>query len=89
MIVITDGENQNMADIPAAPTHHVQSPDTNVTPKSQYDADVAKANEWTLEACAGGESGRCGAVHDQLRPGRHRGLEAHAEKPRQRRKTLF
>jgi Putative Flp pilus-assembly TadE/G-like len=51
LIVMTDGENQAMADIPAAPTHHVLSPDINVTPQAQYDADVAKANEWTLEAC--------------------------------------
>jgi Putative Flp pilus-assembly TadE/G-like len=53
LIVMTDGENQAMADIPAAPTHHVLSPDINVTPKAQYDADVLKANQWTLEACGG------------------------------------
>jgi Putative Flp pilus-assembly TadE/G-like len=53
LIVMTDGENQAMADIPGAPTHHVLSPDINVTPKAQYDSDVLKANQWTLEACGG------------------------------------
>jgi hypothetical protein len=56
MILMTDGENQAMADIPGAPTHHVLSPDINVTPKAQYDADVAKANQWTLDACQGAKS---------------------------------
>jgi Putative Flp pilus-assembly TadE/G-like len=56
MIVMTDGENQAMADIPAAPTHHVLSPDINETPKAQYDADVAKANQWTLDACGGAKA---------------------------------
>ena len=56
MIVMTDGENQAMADIPDAPTHHVLSPDINVTPKAQYDADVAKANQWTLAACEGAKA---------------------------------
>jgi hypothetical protein len=56
MILMTDGENQAMADIPDAPTHHVLSPDINVTPKAQYDADVAKANEWTLAACGGAKA---------------------------------
>ncbi len=56
MIVMTDGENQAMADIPNAPTHHVLSPDINVTPKVQYDADVAKANQWTLAACEGAKA---------------------------------
>lgn len=56
LIVMTDGENQAMADIPGAPTHHVLSPDINVTPKAQYDADVLKANQWTLEACGGAKA---------------------------------
>ena len=56
MIVMTDGENQAMADIPGAPTHHVLSPDINVTPKVQYDADVLKANQWSLEACGGAKA---------------------------------
>jgi Putative Flp pilus-assembly TadE/G-like len=56
MIVMTDGENQAMADIPAAPTHHVLSPDINVTPKAQYDADIAKANQWTIDACSGAKA---------------------------------
>jgi hypothetical protein len=51
LIVMTDGENQAMADIPAAPTHHVLSPDTNVMPAAIYNADIAKANEWTGAAC--------------------------------------
>ena len=56
MIVMTDGENQAMADIPAAPTHHVLSPDIYVTPKAVYDADVAQANQWTLDACSGAKA---------------------------------
>jgi hypothetical protein len=56
MIVMTDGENQAMADLPDAPTHHVLSPDTDYTPKEQYDADVLKANQWTLEACGGAKA---------------------------------
>ena len=51
MIVMTDGENQAMADIPDAPTHHVLSPDPGVMPTAQYNADIAKANQWTSSAC--------------------------------------
>lgn len=48
MVLMTDGENQAMADLPGAPTHHVLSPDMDPT---QYATEVAKANAWTRTAC--------------------------------------
>ncbi len=48
MVLMTDGENQAMADLPDAPTHHVLSPDMD---PAQYASEVAKANMWTRTAC--------------------------------------
>ncbi len=46
MVLMTDGDNQAVADIPAAPTHHAIGPSD-----SDYDANRAKTDNWTLDAC--------------------------------------
>ena len=48
LVLMTDGENQAMADLPAAPTHHVLTPDMDAQLVS---SDVDKANVWTRQAC--------------------------------------
>jgi Flp pilus assembly protein TadG len=46
MVLMTDGDNQAVANIPAAPTHR------NIDPgQSDYNANRTKTDNWTLEAC--------------------------------------
>lgn len=46
MVLMTDGDNQAVADLPTAPTHHGIA---DYMPT--YAADKAQTDKWTLEAC--------------------------------------
>jgi Putative Flp pilus-assembly TadE/G-like len=49
MVLMTDGENQAMNDLPDAPTHHILSHQYHDA--AYYDSEVLRANVVTREAC--------------------------------------
>lgn len=49
MVLMTDGDNQAMSDLPSAPTHHVL---TTGMDAAYLESEVARANDVTRDACA-------------------------------------
>jgi Flp pilus assembly protein TadG len=52
LVLMTDGDNQAVADIPYAPTHeHITEPNARHAGTPDYYAKKAKTDDWTLKAC--------------------------------------
>jgi Flp pilus assembly protein TadG len=53
MVLMTDGDNQAAADIPAAPTHHgIHDATSDGQASPNYAAERQQTDDWTLKACS-------------------------------------